>query len=81
MAKQEAFLINQYLGDWLDSVKAQIKKYEDLEKTLAAQEVKIRALNEFATYLNGKVQRHQNFKQELNANKTRLDEVFETGED
>merc|ERR550519_2033747 len=153
MAKQEAFLINQDLGDSLDSVEALIKKHEDFEKSLAAQEEKIRALDEFATKLiegqhyaaedvaerralllerrsqlleksavrrtmledsykfqqlerdcdetkgwineklkvatddsyldptnlNGKVQKHQNFEQELNANKSRIDEVLESG--
>jgi spectrin alpha len=155
MAKQEAFLFNQDLGDSLDSVEALIKKHEDFEKSLAAQEEKIKALDEFATKLiegqhyaaedvaerralllerraqlleksavrrtmledsykfqqferdcdetkswineklkvacdenyldptnlNGKVQKHQNFEQELNANKTRVDEVLETGAD
>merc|ERR1711892_334918 len=51
MAKQEAFLINQDLGDSLDSVEALIKKHEDFEKSLAAQEEKIKALDEFATKL------------------------------
>merc|ERR1711997_1037168 len=51
MAKQEAFLINQDLGDSLDSVEALIKKHEDFEKSLAAQEEKIRALNELASKL------------------------------
>ena len=31
------------------------------------------------TNLQGKVQKHQNFEQELNANKTRIDEVIESG--
>merc|ERR1719318_1036539 len=31
------------------------------------------------TNLNGKVQKHQNFEQELNANKSRIDEVLESG--
>jgi spectrin alpha len=51
MAKQEAFLANQDLGDSLDSVEAMIKKHEDFEKSLAAQEEKIKALDEFATKL------------------------------
>merc|ERR550519_1563230 len=51
MAKQEAFLVNQDLGDSLDSVEALIKKHEDFEKSLAAQEEKIKALDEFATKL------------------------------
>lgn len=155
MAKQEAFLSNEDLGDSLDSVEALIKKHEDFDKSLAAQDEKIKALDEFAgkliegehyaaddvaqrrlsllerrsilldksaqrrqtledayrlqqferdcdetkgwifeklkfatddnyldpTNLNGKVQKHQNFEQELNANKTRMDELVSTGEE
>lgn len=155
MAKQEAFLSNEDLGDSLDSVEALIKKHEDFEKSLAAQEEKIKALDEFATKLiegqhyaaddvaqrrdmllkrraglleksakrrailedaykfqqferdcdetkswiteklkfanddsyldptnlNGKVQKHQNFEQELNANKTRMEEITSTGQE
>ncbi|KAK7794241.1 hypothetical protein R5R35_012555 [Gryllus longicercus] len=155
MAKQEAFLANEDLGDSLDSVEALIKKHEDFEKSLAAQEEKIKALDEFATKLiegqhyaaddvaqrralllerrsalleksaqrratledsyklqqferdcdetkgwineklkfatddsyldptnlNGKVQKHQNFEQELNANKSRVDEIVSTGQE
>lgn len=155
MAKQEAFLANDDLGDSLDSVEALIKKHEDFDKSLAAQEDKIRALDEFAgkliegehyaaedvaqrkhmllerrsvllekssvrrqkledayklqqferdcdetkgwvneklkfatddsyldpTNLNGKVQKHQNFEQELNANKTRMEELVSNGQD
>ncbi len=44
MAKQEAFLSNEDLGDSLDSVEALIKKHEDFEKSLAAQEEEIKAL-------------------------------------
>lgn len=51
MAKQEAFLANDDLGDSLDSVEALIKKHEDFEKSLAAQEEKIKALDIFATKL------------------------------
>ncbi|XP_021964674.1 spectrin alpha chain isoform X2 [Folsomia candida] len=51
MSKQEAFLENQDLGDSLDSVEALIKKHEDFEKSLAAQEEKIKALDEFASKL------------------------------
>ena len=155
MAKQEAFLANEDLGDSLDSVEALIKKHEDFDKSLAAQEEKIKALDEFAaklivgghyaaddvaqrqqmllerravlleksaqrrrrledayklqqferdcdetkgwvneklkfatddsyldpTNLNGKVQKHQNFEQELNANKTRMEEMVSTGQE
>ncbi|KAL1139006.1 hypothetical protein AAG570_009067 [Ranatra chinensis] len=154
MAKQEAFLANNDLGDSLDSVEALIKKHEDFEKSLAAQEEKIKALDEFATKLiegqhyaaddvaqrrsmllerrsalleksarrrailedsfklqqferdcdetkgwineklkfatddsyldptnlNGKVQKHQNFEQELNANRSRMEEITSTGQ-
>uniref|UniRef100_A0AAF5PJZ7 Spectrin alpha chain n=2 Tax=Wuchereria bancrofti TaxID=6293 RepID=A0AAF5PJZ7_WUCBA len=51
MTKQEAFLSNDDLGDNLDSVESLIKKHEDFEKSLAAQEEKISALDEFATKL------------------------------
>lgn len=51
MTKQEAFLSNEDLGDSLDSVESLIKKHEDFEKSLAAQEEKINALDEFATKL------------------------------
>jgi len=155
MAKQEAFLANEDLGDSLDSVECLIKKHEDFEKSLAAQEEKIKALDEFATKLiegqhyaaddvaqrramllerrnalleksalrrailedsnrlqqferdcdetkgwineklkfatddsyldptnlNGKVQKHQNFEQELNANKTRMEDITSTGQE
>ncbi|XP_024083018.1 spectrin alpha chain [Cimex lectularius] len=153
MAKQEAFLANDDLGDSLDSVEALIKKHEDFEKSLAAQEEKIKALDEFATKLieghyaaddvsqrrslllqrrsalleksserrsilddsftlqqferdcdetkgwineklkfatddsyldptnlNGKVQKQQNFEQELNANHSRMEEITSTGQ-
>ena len=45
------FLANEDLGDSLDNVEALIKKQEDFEKSLAAQEEKINALDEFATKL------------------------------
>ncbi|XP_041369234.1 spectrin alpha chain-like isoform X2 [Gigantopelta aegis] len=51
MTKQEAFLANEDLGDSLDSVEALLKKHDDFEKSLAAQEEKIKALDEFATKL------------------------------
>ncbi|CAH2100408.1 unnamed protein product [Euphydryas editha] len=153
MHKQEAFLANEDVGDSLDSVEALLKKHEDFEKSLAAQEEKIKALDEFATKLiegqhyaaddvaqrremllerraalleksnqrralledaykyqqferdcdetkgwineklkfatddsyldptnlNGKVQKHQNFEQELQANKPRVDEINALG--
>lgn len=153
MAKQEAFLANEDLGDSLDSVEALIKKHEDFEKSLAAQEEKIKALDIFATKLidgshyaaddvaqrrqmllarrsalqeksaarrqlledsnryqqferdcdetkgwiseklkfatddsyldptnlNGKMQKHQNFEHELNANKSRIEDITSLG--
>ncbi|XP_055377124.1 spectrin alpha chain isoform X3 [Condylostylus longicornis] len=153
MAKQEAFLANEDLGDSLDSVEALIKKHEDFEKSLAAQEEKIKALDIFATKLidgqhyaaddvaqrrqmllarrsalqeksaarrqlledsnryqqferdcdetkgwiseklkfatddsyldptnlNGKMQKHQNFEHELNANKSRIEDITTVG--
>lgn len=33
------------------------------------------------TNLGGKVQKHQNFEQELNANKTRMEEITSTGQE
>lgn len=152
MAKYEAFLSNDDLGDSLDSVEALIKKHEDFEKSLAAQEDKIKLLDEFAskliqgqhyaqedisirrnalierrnelldrsairrqqlessyqlqqferdcdetkgwiseklktasdvsymdpTNLTGKLQKHQTFEQELQANKNRVDEITKT---
>ncbi|KAK2499565.1 hypothetical protein MC885_005835 [Smutsia gigantea] len=51
MSKQKAFLLNEDLGDSLDSVEALLKKHEDIEKSLGAQEEKITALDEFATKL------------------------------
>merc|ERR550519_2731185 len=127
MAKHESFLVNQDLGDSLDSVEALIKKHEDFEKSLAAQEEKIKALDEFASKLiegqhyaaedvaqrralllerrsqlleKSAVRRtmlEDSYKfqqlerdcdetkgwinEKLNANKTRIDEVVQTGND
>lgn len=47
----QAFLANTDLGDSLDGVEALIKKHEDFEKSLAAQEEKIKMLDDFATKL------------------------------
>lgn len=51
MNKQESFLQIRDLGDSLDAVESLLKKHEDFEKSLAAQEEKIHALDEFATKL------------------------------
>ena len=48
---QEAILANENLGDSLDTVEALVKKHDDFEKTLAAQEEKTRALDQFAQEL------------------------------
>ena len=44
-------MANEDLGDSLDSVEALFKKHDDFEKSLTAQEEKIKALDEFATKL------------------------------
>uniref|UniRef100_A0A914P3Y4 SH3 domain-containing protein n=3 Tax=Panagrolaimus TaxID=55784 RepID=A0A914P3Y4_9BILA len=154
MNKQEAFLANDDLGDSLDSVESLLKNHQNFEKSLAAQEEKIHALDEFATKLiegqhyaanevakrreallarrqqlmnkardrndrlkesynlqafdrdcdemlgwineklktardesyldptniRGKLQKHQNFEQELRANRNRLDEIQANGQ-
>lgn len=41
MSLVQAFLLNEDLGDSLDSVEALLKKHEDFEKSLSAQEEKI----------------------------------------
>ncbi|CAH8449862.1 unnamed protein product [Heterobilharzia americana] len=51
IGKQEALLEIQDVGDSLDSVEALIRKHEDFEKSLLAQEEKMRQLDEFATKL------------------------------
>merc|ERR1712083_755482 len=51
MSKQESFLDSEDYGDTLDSVEAMTKKQEDFEKSLLAQEEKIKALDEFASKL------------------------------
>ena len=51
MSKQESFLDSEDYGDSLDSVEAMTKKQEDFEKSLLAQEEKIKALDEFASKL------------------------------
>eukprot|EP00117_Sycon_ciliatum_P010415 scpid4432/ scgid12327/ Spectrin alpha chain, brain; Alpha-II spectrin; Fodrin alpha chain; Spectrin, non-erythroid alpha chain len=53
MGKQEVFLANEDVGDTLNGVEALIKKHEDFETSLAAQEEKIKALDESATRLVG----------------------------
>lgn len=49
----QAFLGNEDVGETLNGVEALIKKHEDFEKSLAAQEEKIKALDESATRLVG----------------------------
>lgn len=51
MIKQNAFLENNDLGDSLDAVESLLKKHDNFEKSLAAHEEKIKALDEFARKL------------------------------
>ena len=51
LAKQEAFLANKDLGTSLDDVESLLKKHEDFEKSLEAQEAKVQALDDFAEKL------------------------------
>ena len=62
MSKQESFLDSEDYGDSLDSVEAMTKKQEDFEKSLLAQEEKIKALDEFATKLIGNWSKFTFFK-------------------
>ena len=153
MTKHETFLLNEDLGDSLDSVEALLKKHDDFEKTLATQSETVNNLDKFGerlieaqhyakediqerrevllqrrsqilersakrrnllmeayqlqqferdcdeikgliteklktaidenyrdpTNINGKLQKHQQFNQELEANRGRVEEVNETG--
>nr|CDS29622.1 Spectrin alpha actinin [Hymenolepis microstoma] len=155
IAKQEAFLENKDVGDSLDAAEALMRKQEDFEKSLTAQEEKIKNLEAFAdkliagnhyaspevaerresllrrrtalqekaalrhqqlvdshryqmfdrdademkawimeklktatdenykdlTNLQTKVQKHHNFESEINANRSRMDEVKKMGTD
>ena len=47
----QSFLSNQDVGDSLDEVEALLKKHEDFEKSLAAQEEKVKAVDEVASRL------------------------------
>ena len=51
ITKQESFLANDNLGDSLDDVEALLKKHEDFEKSLAAQEEKAKYLEDSADKL------------------------------
>ena len=51
ITKQESFLANDSLGESLDDVEALLKKHEDFEKSLAAQEEKAKYLEEKANEL------------------------------
>ena len=48
----QAFLVNEDLGDSLDSVEALSKKHDDFEKSLAAQEEKIKVRIVVCRYWN-----------------------------
>ena len=47
----QAFLDNDDLGDSVDGVEALLKKHEDFEKSLSAQEEKVNTLSDFANQL------------------------------
>ena len=47
----QAFLGNQDVGDSLDGVEVLVKKHEDFEKSLLAQEEKVKAVDDVATRL------------------------------
>ncbi|KAI2810972.1 Spectrin alpha chain, non-erythrocytic 1 [Blomia tropicalis] len=155
MTKHETFLLNENLGDSLDSVEAMIKKHDDFEKSLITQSETVNNLDKFGaklieaqhyakddiekrrqvllerrsqilkrsnkrramleaayqlqqferdcdeikgliteklktaidenyrdpTNINGKLQKHQQFKQELDANKGRVEEVNDNGKE
>ncbi|XP_077987102.1 spectrin alpha chain, non-erythrocytic 1-like isoform X2 [Glandiceps talaboti] len=51
MASREAFLSSESVGDSLDGVESLIKKHEDFDKAINAQEEKIKALQSFADQL------------------------------
>ena len=51
ITKQESFLANEQLGDSLDDAEALLKKHDDFEKSLAAQEEKARYLEQTANRL------------------------------
>lgn len=51
LGKQESFLANESLGESLDDVEALIKKHQDFEKSLLAQEEKARLLEDAADRL------------------------------
>ena len=53
ISKQESFLANDNLGESLDDVEALLKKHEDFEKSLAAQEEKAKCLEDIAQRLIG----------------------------
>ena len=53
IAKLKNFLINWDLGEHFDSVKVLNKKHIDFEKSLAAQEEMIKALDEIAKFIKG----------------------------
>ena len=47
----QAFLDNDDLGDSVDGVEALLKKHDDFEKSLSAQEEKVNTLSDFANQL------------------------------
>ena len=47
----QSFLGSQDVGDSLDAVETLLKKHEDFEKSLAAQEEKVKAVDDMASRL------------------------------
>lgn len=75
ITKQESFLANDNLGESLDDVEALIKKHEDFEKSLAAQEEKAkyledvsqRLISEETNYANSEIEAKSNYLRDRRA--------------
>ena len=74
ISKQQSFLTNDSLGESLDDVEALLKKHEDFEKSLAAQEEKAKYLEENAArlietrnYSYEEIERKINYLKEIRA--------------
>ncbi|CAF0847409.1 unnamed protein product [Brachionus calyciflorus] len=78
ITKQESFLHNEQLGDSLDDAEALLKKHEDFEKSLAAQEEKARYLEEIANRLiSEKIVNFQEIENRKDYLKSRRDRMQE----
>eukprot|EP00731_Ephydatia_muelleri_P023860 Em0016g131a len=69
VTKQEAVLAMEDIGDSLDTTEALLKKQEDFEKTMAAQEEKFKALDEAAARL---IQAGNYAKEEVDARRLEI---------